>query len=232
MKYGSSTNSQIARRLALLAIPLCGLFTGLSPAQSVSDLGTSPATPAAKAPAKQKEAPAAATTSTPTDTPSRFIGETDIAAYIQLVSGNFGINKQETDSFGQFQDPTKRPIVKPKATKSRKRIPMKKTPFSDIVRLIKITTIMPADKKFLVGTRSFKLGDRIPISYRGRTISAEVASVDARSVKIRNTQTGETGTISLNLLPIGMTPGTGGIMAPGMVPDSNNAPLQLESSEF
>ncbi|MGD7654226.1 MAG: hypothetical protein ACQCXQ_13485 [Verrucomicrobiales bacterium] len=238
MKTATTTTFKTADRLALPALAMFWLLPSISPAQTAGNFQpdlplASQATPATR----EIEADAEPVASppdvpdTPNDTPSRYVSEADLDAYVKTVAANFGINKQIIDSFGQYQDPTKRPVIKPKPTKTSKRYqPVKKTPFSQIVRYIKVTTVMPGEKRFLVGTRSMKLGDRFPIQFRGRNINVEVAGVDSTRVRFRNVETGETGDINLNLLPTGMTPGNGGITAPGMVPDNSNAPLQIESS--
>jgi len=90
---------------------------------------------------------------------------------------------------------------------------------------------MPGERRFLVGTRSFKQGDQFPISFRGRNITVEVSSVNSRQIEFRNVENAETASLKLNLLPVGMTPGTGGITAPGMVPERANAPLEIEAGD-
>ena len=134
-----------------------------------------------------------------------------------------------TDPFGQLQDPNAKPVIKASAAKpTRRAAPIQATPFSDIIRLIKVTTIMPKEKRFLVGTRSIKQGDRIPLSFRGKKIHVEVSSVTPLQIEFRNLDNNESAALNINLLPTGMTPGTGGITAPGMLPDRPESPLELD----
>ena len=50
----------------------------------------------------------------------------------------------------------------------------------------------------------------------------------SRQIEFRSLDNGEVASLKLNLLPVGMTPGTKSITAPGMVPDRPNAPLEIE----
>jgi hypothetical protein len=164
-----------------------------------------------------------------TTTPSRFVGEADLAAYVESYANVLSIRERTSDPFGQFQDPDAKPIVKPTVAKqTRRTAPLQATPFSDIIKLLQVTTIMPKEKRFLVGTRSIKQGDVIPLGFRGKNIKVEVASVSSQQIEFRNLENNETASLKLNLLPVGMTPGTHGITAPGMVPDRPNATIELD----
>jgi hypothetical protein len=90
---------------------------------------------------------------------------------------------------------------------------------------------MPGEKRFLLGTRSFKQGDIMPLNYRNKQIHALVTEVTSRQISFRNQDSGETAVRKLDMLPAGMTPGSHGISAPGMVPDRPNAPIDLEAAD-
>jgi len=165
-------------------------------------------------------------------TPSRYIGASELEPYISSLSSIFLIRGRAVDPFGQAQDPDAKPLVKASAVKSVKRVaPILATPFSDIVRLIVVTTIMPGEKRFLVGTRSIKQGDQLQLTFRSKPIRVQVTEVTSRQIAFRNLDTGEIAMRKLDMLPIGMTPGHRGISAPGMVADHPNAPIVLESGE-
>lgn len=162
-------------------------------------------------------------------TPSRYVGEADLAAYVESYAKLLSIRERTSDPFGQLQDPDAKPIVKPTIAKqTRRTTPLQATPFSDIIRLLQVTTIMPKEKRFLVGTRSIRQGDIIPLGFRGKNIKVEVVSVSSQQIEFRNLDNNETASLKLNLLPVGMTPGTHGITAPGMVPDRPNATIELD----
>ncbi len=199
-------------------------------AQSASNFDTAPITPKVESPKKEKTSTQPRSGAGPVSTtPSRFVGGTELDAYVLSVASVFTIKDRVTDPFGQVQDPDAKPIIKPTLAKNPRRVTqMQATPFSDIIRLIKVTTIMPMEKRFLIGTRSIRQGQRFPLNFRSKNINVEVVSVSSRKIMFRNLENGETASLDLNLLPVGMTPGTGGITAPGMMPDAPNAPLQLE----
>ena len=160
---------------------------------------------------------------------SRYVKPEDLPGHVKALASVFTISKRTTDPFGQYQDPDAKPIIRPTVSKIKRPTQVQATPFSDIVRLIKVTTVMPAEKSFLVGTRTIKQGDQIPLSFRGKHIKVEVATVTSNSIGFRSLDSGEQASINLNLLPVGMTPGSNGITAPGMVADRPDAPIELDA---
>ena len=214
--------------MAVLALALCPA----SFAQSATNFDTKQITPESAAQEEPAASPApVAVAANPDAGPSRHVGETNLAAYVQSLSSVFSMRTRATDPFGQFQDPDAKPVIKQTIAKpTRRTAPTAVTPFAEIIARIQITTIMPGERSFLVGTRSFKQGDRFPIKFRDRDISVEVSDVSARQVEFRSLDSGETANLKLNLVPIGMTPGTGKITPPGMVRDRPNSPLEIETS--
>jgi hypothetical protein len=164
--------------------------------------------------------------------PSRLVDTADLAPYLESISAQFLIRGRVRDPFGKIQDPTVKPVVKAPTTSGiRRTAPVQTTPFADIVRKISITTVMPGEKRFLIGTRSFKQGEQMPLNFRGKTIRAQVTEVTSQQISFRNLESGENATRRLDLLPAGMTSGNHEITAPGMVPDRPNAPIELEAGE-
>jgi hypothetical protein len=164
--------------------------------------------------------------------PSRYVTTEQLPDYVTALSETLTIRKRVTDPFGQYQDPNARPVALPTVAKVKRFAPAQTTPFSDIVRLIKVTTVMPAEKRFLIGTRTITQGDRIPLSFRGKTIKVEVVAVTSSAIDFRNVENGEQASVRLNMLPVGMTPGNDGINAPGMVPDRPDAPINLDAGSL
>lgn len=223
--------SRVALVLALHAL----LCSGAS-AQSATNLNTKPSPPKAapqKAPAAKTETAAPATKEPAPlgTTPSRFVGEADLDAYVEALSSVFSMRSRATDPFGQLQDPNAKPVPKPTTTTPHPTTRALSTPFADIIRRIEVKMIMPKEKSFLVGTRSIKQGDTIPLTYRGRNIRVAISSVTARRIEFRNLESGETAALNINLLPAGMTPGTRGIGAPGLIPDRPDSPLNLDADD-
>jgi len=164
---------------------------------------------------------------------SRYVDAEELPAYLNAMGAILSIRNRNTDPFGQYQDPSAKPVVKAPTTAKVKRVTtVQATPFSDIVRRIKVNTVMPAEKSFLIGTRTVKQGDELPLSFRGRQIKAQVSAVSSSAIEFRNSESGETASIKLNMLPAGMTPGSSAITAPGMISDSPDAPLNLDNGSF
>lgn len=160
--------------------------------------------------------------------PMRHVGG-EVEDFVRATADTFAISTRTFDPFGLPLDPDYTPPAPPpSATPAAEEVPG--VPFSEIIRRIQITTVMAGEKKFLVGARSFSVGDRFPVNFDGQAIWIEITEVSARQVGFRNVQTGETAAQPLNLLPPGMTPGGGSITAPGMVPANPQAPLDLNSS--
>jgi len=162
--------------------------------------------------------------------PSRYAGA-DPKAYTVALAKRLAIGTRTTDAFGQPQDPDARPIVKPTLAKSNRRFTTQPAmPLSEIVSQIKVTTIMPKERRFLVGDRAFGVGDKIPLSYRNKQIRTQITFVSAAQIVFKNVETGEIGTLKLDGMPGGITRSTGAITAKGMTPANADAPLEIDSS--
>ncbi len=212
---------------------LLGLALGSSAfAQSSANFDTKTITPAGPAEAGDATPTAPAVVAPVSTTPSRQISAAELQPYIDSVATVFLIRGRARDSFGQNQDPDAKPVVKASTPLAVRRVaPAQATPFSDIVRLLVVTTIMPGEKRFLVGTRSFKQGDVIPLNFRNKQIHALITEVTSRQISFRNQESGETAVRKLDMLPAGMVPGHNGITTPGMVLDRPNAPIDLEAAD-
>ncbi|MBN8460505.1 MAG: hypothetical protein J0M04_21965 [Verrucomicrobia bacterium] len=194
---------------------------------SISTAIAAPGNPPAARPAVPANA---AKPADPAIQPSRYAGE-DPDAYAAELAKRLAIANRETDAFCQPQDPDAKPVTKIVSAKTKPRTTTAEpqAPLSDIVSQIKVTTIMPKDKRFFVNDRSFGVGDKIPLNYRNKTIRTQITEVSSSRIVFRNTESGEVGVLKLNLLPAGMTRGTKGITAPGMTPADPNAPLEIDS---
>ena len=201
-------------------------------AQSAANFNTRTQATATPPAAAQTAKPAPGAAAPAITTPSRQIGTAVLDSYLDSLATAFLIRGRAVDPFGQQQDPNAKPVIKaPVVTAGRRAAPILATPFSEIVRKIIVTTIMPGEQRFLVGTRSFKQGDQIPLTFRHKPIRVQVTEVTSRQIGFRNLDSGETATRKLDLLPPGMTPGNHGIAAPGMSPDRPDAPIELDAGE-
>lgn len=162
--------------------------------------------------------------------PSRFAGS-DVASYTASRAAELSMKDRETDPFGLYQDPTRKPVVSKilSTPSTRLQAALPPTPLSDIIKLIRVTTIMPGERKFLVGVRSFSESDEFPLKFRGKRMNLKIVKVSARSIVFRDTENGETASLETGMLPPGMLPGNGSIRPPGMVSAQDDIPLELGS---
>lgn len=221
-------NSHHAFGVALVLSTLV-LHSGVAFSQSAGNFGAKPTNGMAASQAP-KSTPSANAKANPSSTipPSRFVAEADFDTYVKSLSGQLSMKDRATDPFGQQQDPNAK-VVKAKEHKPGTRPkPVQTTPFPEIISQIHVNTIMPREKKFLIGSRTYKQGGALSIIHRGKTILAQILAVSAKQIEFRHQETGETATLKLDALPVGMTPGNHGISAPGMTPALQDAPINLD----
>lgn len=167
---------------------------------------------------------------TPSDIPaSRFVGPEALDPYLTKMLANLAMNGRTQDPLGQIQDPNAKPLITKAPTTTKGRFPTKVTPFTEIIGRIKVTTIMPSEDRFLVGSRSYKKGDRFDVTHKGRKTKVEVTSVEALKIDFKNMESGEVASVKTNLLPPGMKQGADGISTPGMTPDKKNTGIDVDS---
>lgn len=212
----------------LIHIFLGSMMTASAWAQSAAKLDAKAPMPAFPAAKVEKHAAKVAGPISPLA--SRYVGAADMNSYVESIASVFLIRKQERDAFGQSQDPDAKPLPKmDPVLKTRRIAPVLAIQFTEIIQKIIVTTIMPGEQRFLIGTRSIKRGEELPLSFRGKQIHVQVTEVSSRQIGFRNIATGEVAFRKLDMLPPGMTPGRQGLTAPGMIPDKANAPIELES---
>lgn len=164
--------------------------------------------------------------------PSRFAGS-DLEPYVAARAAIFSMRNRATDPFGLFQDPNIKPVIRQIAAglPSKRKAALPPTPLADIVKLIRVTTVMPGEKKFLVGVRSFEEGDEFPLSFQGKIIEIKVIEVTPNRILFRDLEKGEEAALETEMLPPGMLiAGSKAMTPPGMVSPVENVPLQLESN--
>ena len=163
-------------------------------------------------------------------TPSRLVGPAEIESYLKSTSSLFLMKNRERDPFGMTQNPEAEPVARPSIFNNAAPVATKQvTPFSQIVPLIAVTTIMPRQKMFLYGSRPFKQGDLIPLKYQGKALRVLITEVGSQQITFKNLDTGETASRRLNGLPAGMTSGGKEPAIPGMTPDRTDSPIELDA---
>ncbi|MDE0835580.1 MAG: hypothetical protein OSA84_04430 [Akkermansiaceae bacterium] len=164
--------------------------------------------------------------------PSRFAGA-DIESYTESRAAVFSMRNRKTDPFGLNQDPSVKPGVKKIASKLpvKRQLALPPTPLGDIVKLIRVTTIMPGEKKFLVGVRSFSEVDEFPLIFRGKRMNMKVVEVSSRRILFQNLDNGDKASLETEMLPPGMMAGGDNMQPPGLVSPLDNVPLELGSDK-
>jgi hypothetical protein len=212
----------------LTAVIFAGLTTAVS-AQSADNFqsqdGKAEAATQKEAAEVQMEVIDKETASELLASPSRYAG-LDLNNYIQALSNSFSMRSRDVDPFARHQDPNFKPD-KPIITRSKvqkfKKEPI--TPFSDVIARINITAVMPTQQTFLVGERSFRIGDRIKLDVgKEKDISVHVVAIQANAVSFRHGVTGETADLTLKLMPEGMIRGIA-VHPPGMVSKNSDTPI-------
>jgi hypothetical protein len=151
--------------------------------------------------------------------------------YIQDTRSRLAITTRNVDPFGKAQDPLAKPIqaATVKSQADKKTLPPSTKPFSDVVKLIRVTTIMPAEGRFLIGTRSISRGDVIPLIVQGKRYQVKVLEVSAERILFRDLNNAENGELRLDVMPQGMSRGVRGVLAPGMKASEADAPIEIDT---
>lgn len=164
------------------------------------------------------------------DLPSRYVG-IQLNEYVQARLAALAIRKRTLDPFGQFQDPdAKKPeprIASAKPGAIPRAAPS--VPFSEIISNIPVSTVMGNQRRFLVGNREFREGQRFSLRNQGKDLMVEVVSVSSSVITFRNLATNETGDLRLNHMPAGMSRGDSGEKTPpGVEIADPAAPLEIQ----
>jgi|AntRauTorckE6833_2_1112554.scaffolds.fasta_scaffold38610_2 hypothetical protein len=165
------------------------------------------------------------------DTASRFAG-THRDLFVDVRLDQFSMKNRPTDPFGLIQDPAKKALAEKKRTNGspRRNSALPSTPLADIIRLIKVTTIMPTERKFFVGGRQFKESDEVTIQFQGQLRTLKVISVSASEVVFQDVDTNEKAALEIQVLPAGMSAPGEDLRPPGMISPGDEIPLQLNDS--
>lgn len=215
------------KRFPFISTVLIALLTATpSQAQSASNFGKPIA--ARPTPTAAESKSSAANTDL-RSTPSRNLGEQS-GEFVELIEATFAMNGRNFDPFGRHQDPNYEPPAPPEPEViEEKSAPSPVTPFADIVAAIRITMVMPSEQSFLVGGRNFKVGDRIMLNMgNGRMLPIFVKSVEANSVVFRHGENNTLATLSLSLLPQGISRGLSA-KPPGVVASGSSEPLIIDA---
>ncbi|MES2983408.1 MAG: hypothetical protein V4727_13940 [Verrucomicrobiota bacterium] len=161
--------------------------------------------------------------------PSRFaVGSVEL--YTAARIANFSMKSRATDPFGLFQDPDIKPVSKPTSSGITKQQPkgnIARAPLEEIVKKMKVTTIMIKEKSFLSEGQVFKESGVVTLDYQDRTNRLKVMKVEATQILFKDMDTGEEATLKTDVLPAGMNAGGEQIKPAGLVDPNENQPLKL-----
>jgi hypothetical protein len=211
------------RATTIAAIVLTGAFAAAA-APPAKPAPGNPA-PGAAAPAARTPPPAGEAAAT---NASRY-RLNDVEAYIKEHLTGFEISRRAADPFGLLQDPAAAPPPPKLASKvTNKFLNIPPTPFVDVVNALRVTAVMPNHQRFLIQSRSISRGQHFPINYRDKSVTVEVLHVGTRKIDFKNVTTGETASLTLDILPPGMSRGAGGGTGPpGLQRDDPSAPIEV-----
>lgn len=149
--------------------------------------------------------------------------------YVEKMVARLNMTNRESDPFGRSQDPDAKPAVVPTTTTQQRITSLPQNiSLQQIVSFLKVSTIIPAENRFLINDRSFQVGEILPINYRNKAIKAQILSVSASKIDFRDTESGETASLDLELLPPGMQPGSNISQTPGLFRNDAEAPIILD----
>jgi hypothetical protein len=161
--------------------------------------------------------------------PSRLVTPEDVNEYSARIASKFLIKSQGRDPFGNNQDLTVAPIAK--TTTNEVVVQPNRITLAEIVKRLSITMIRHGEKQIIIGTRSFTLGDEIPVTISGKPLALKFTAITAQQLTFKNVATGETAIRELNPRPAGMTPGKKRDTPVGMTPTNSNAPIDLGGND-
>ncbi len=161
--------------------------------------------------------------------PSRF-SVAHVDAYVAIKFETLSMKTRTLDPFALNQNPEIKPVIKNvrNLPTAAKQTALPTIPLSEIVKLIKVSTVMLKDKSFLVGDRSFKELDEIPISFDGRRKRLQVLKVTAEEIHFRDLDSKEDAILKIEVLPFGMLTGDSKLRPDGMISPDQNKEIELE----
>ncbi|MFT4176442.1 MAG: hypothetical protein QM627_07265 [Luteolibacter sp.] len=158
--------------------------------------------------------------------PSRYEGG-NFDAYLAEIGAKLAMKSRPVDPFGAIQDPEAKAALEAASPIASKAAAPALT-LSQIIERLEINTIMPRERRFLIGSRTIKQGDRLPLSIHGKILNVTVTEVTSGGITFQNPATGETARKNLSTLPAGMTPGSASSGVPGMQRAAEPPPIDLD----
>ena len=185
-------------------------------------LGTVAVSMAAEAKASNEKAPSWTTT------PCRYLGKSE-TDYIQAMKARFAIHGRDVGPFGRNQDPSEEKIdiaIKPRAGRALTK--KFKTPFDDVIRAIKVTTVNFRKKTFYAGGQRYHVGEQFPLELGDEKFLVRIDTVGSKAIGFTDMKTGEHVAKSFNQI-LGVKVGPGPLSVPGVTRSgASRPPMKLQ----
>lgn len=159
-----------------------------------------------------------------TQSSRNLVGEGRMA-WIAEMRTKLPMARRQIGPFGMTQNPHIKVAQKTK-------VKPKPGAFLNAIKAMKVNAVLPADKKFIIGSREFRAGDSFPIIRGQRQFNIQIVSVKSDHIIFKNVDTGEYVKRNLNTLPPGMSRNNSIDSVKGVIPASkkDTSPLHLDSS--
>lgn len=151
---------------------------------------------------------------------AKFLSEDERQEWLAEMRASLPIAHRARGPFGFVQNPSA-PVAK------KEKAPERSDAFLNAIGAIKVTAVLPADDKFVVGSREFREGDVLPVIRGSRQFNVKVVTVTLDSILFLNVDTGEYVKRNMNTLPKGMSPNGRMGSVKGVTPTGNNKPAPL-----
>jgi hypothetical protein len=160
--------------------------------------------------------------------PSRFaVG--NIELYINARFSDLSMKDRATDPFGLNQDTSVKAVIRDtKPLNTAKQSHTASVPLSEIIKLIKVTSIMAKQKSFLSGSDIFKESDEFILPDQGKTRRMKVMSITESQILFQDMDTKEEAALKSEVLPFGMSSGDESFKPAGLVTPGGERIIDLE----
>lgn len=114
---------------------------------------------------------------------------------------------REVDPFGMAMDPEHElamPVVEATEEEGDEKV---KTSLEEALSKFHVTGVFPSRREVMIGAQTLGVGDQLVIKHQGAEFHMEIADIDTKEVRLRDTDTGEKATVPHGVvagLPAGM----------------------------
>lgn len=157
------------------------------------------------------------------ESPSRLVNDADYESYVVTRAKSFKVTLEGRDPFGNVQDLTAKPSPQVQSSDSSIRDRENKVPLSEIINGIRVNMVYGGDKRIVVGSTPYKVGDQLRVRSKGKFFDLVLTEVTTEKLSFRSVETGQVATRNSTQRPKGMVPG-GAKTTPQGLSSSNQSP--------